>query len=389
MITPGKMSDLPLRIRAARRQRSGPRRTEQRFNALAFCAIIMMSIAWLLTGNHLMIPLIVFCALLMLWVFHISAALSKPDTVVILGHNSVAKLLTAMLTEKPLASRLPFQSPRHLHYRRISSVGEAEDVLKTARCEQVIVSESREMALAPMLTNWEGNPVRVVDGIGLLEKTLGRVPLEFLSTEAWYTSRVSRIPESVYHFLKRTSDIALAIIIGIIILPLIPLIALAIKLDSGGPVLYHQERVGLKSRIFHIHKFRTMCKDAERNGAVWAQIDDPRVTRLGRLLRRTRIDELPQVWNVIRGDMSFVGPRPERPQFTQFLEQEIPGYQLRNLVRPGLTGWAQVKFRYTSSLHDSRVKLEYDLYYLKHASLLLDIQILFRTVFVVLGMRGR
>jgi exopolysaccharide biosynthesis polyprenyl glycosylphosphotransferase len=192
-----------------------------------------------------------------------------------------------------------------------------------------------------------------------------------------------------YSLAKRALDLAFGIGLGLAILPVLPLIALAIKLDSAGPVLYSQQRVGLGGRVFRIYKFRTMRQDAERNGAVWAAEKDPRVTRIGRYMRLTRVDELPQLWNVLKGDMSFVGPRPERPEFTVQLAEALDGYDKRHAVRPGLTGWAQVCYRYTSSIKDTRSKVEYDLYYVKHASLLLDLTILRRTVGVVVGMRGR
>jgi lipopolysaccharide/colanic/teichoic acid biosynthesis glycosyltransferase len=146
--------------------------------------------------------------------------------------------------------------------------------------------------------------------------------------------------------------------------------------------------VGLGGEIFRIYKFRTMRQDAEAGGARWATHADPRITRCGRFMRKTRIDELPQLWNILNGSMTLVGPRPERPEFTVTLAREIPGYDLRHSVKPGLTGWAQVRYRYTSSIKDSRVKAEYDLYYVKFMSLRLDLKILLRTIGVVLGMKG-
>jgi lipopolysaccharide/colanic/teichoic acid biosynthesis glycosyltransferase len=187
---------------------------------------------------------------------------------------------------------------------------------------------------------------------------------------------------------KRAADIAFSVGVGLLVLPIIPLLALVIRLDSPGNPFYSQERVGLNGKVFRIHKFRSMRQDAEKNGAVWAQAADSRVTRTGRFLRLSRIDEIPQLWNVLRGDMTLIGPRPERPVFTSMLELEIPGYELRTLVKPGLTGWAQVSYRYTNSVLETRTKLEYDLYYVKYASIGLDIRILFRTIAVVIKMRG-
>jgi lipopolysaccharide/colanic/teichoic acid biosynthesis glycosyltransferase len=170
---------------------------------------------------------------------------------------------------------------------------------------------------------------------------------------------------------------------------LLPFIAAAIKLESPGPVFYRQMRAGQGGRPFQLLKFRTMIAGAEADGqARWARAIDARVTRVGRLLRRTRLDELPQLFNVLRGDMSLIGPRPERPELIAVLEQEIPFYRARLLVKPGLTGWAQVNYGYGRSVEDARVKLEYDLYYIKQQSIWLDLVILFRTVEVVLGMKG-
>jgi lipopolysaccharide/colanic/teichoic acid biosynthesis glycosyltransferase len=170
---------------------------------------------------------------------------------------------------------------------------------------------------------------------------------------------------------------------------LLPLVALAIKLDSPGPVFYSQERTGYRGRVFRVWKFRSMVAAAEADGrARWAKPGDPRVTRVGRALRASRLDELPQVLNVLRGEMSIVGPRPERPEFVAALEQQIPFYRARLLVKPGLTGWAQIKYRYGSTAQDALVKLQYDLYYVKHRSLLLDALIIARTIGVVVGLRG-
>ncbi|MGI8486464.1 MAG: sugar transferase [Thermomicrobiales bacterium] len=198
------------------------------------------------------------------------------------------------------------------------------------------------------------------------------------------------VPDSsrLYGLTKRALDLALVVVWAVVFAILTPVIALAIKLDSRGPVFYSQWRVGMNGREFRIYKFRSMHTHAERNGAVWAQESDPRVTGVGRFMRRTRIDELPQLWNVARGEMSFVGPRPERPEFTRLLERELPGYGYRQTVKPGLTGWAQIRYRYASSVQDSSMKLEYDLYYVRHRSLLFDFKILVLTVPVTLHLRG-
>ena len=189
-------------------------------------------------------------------------------------------------------------------------------------------------------------------------------------------------------FVRRLAEIAFCTALLALTLPLMLVTAVAIRLEGGGPVLFRQIRIGQHGAPFHVLKFRTMRTDAEPNGPVWATVNDPRITRIGALLRRSRIDELPQLLNVLRGDMSLVGPRPERPHFAELLAREIPGYHDRAAVKPGITGWAQVRFRYGSSVEDARRKLEYDLYYLRHRSLLLDLLILALTVRVVLSHQG-
>lgn len=188
---------------------------------------------------------------------------------------------------------------------------------------------------------------------------------------------------------KRAFDVVVSALMFVIALPAMVLVALAVKATSRGQVLYQQDRVGEGGRVFEIYKFRSMRADAEAGtGAVWARPDDPRVTPIGRFLRRSRLDELPQLWNVLRGDMSFVGPRPERPEFVGRLTEQIPFYGVRHFVRPGLTGWAQVRYAYGASVEDSLEKLQYDLFYIKHLSLVLDLYILVETVKIVLLRRG-
>lgn len=183
---------------------------------------------------------------------------------------------------------------------------------------------------------------------------------------------------------KRALDIAAAAALFVLCAPLILIAAIAIRIDSPGPVLYRQRRIGFGGREFDMFKFRSMVADAEKNGAQWASKNDCRVTRVGRILRKTRFDEIPQILNIFRGEMSFVGPRPERPEFVCLLEKEIPNYHLRHVVRPGLTGWAQVKYVYAASVEDARIKLQYDLHYIKHATIWLDVAIMLKTVRVVL-----
>jgi sugar transferase (PEP-CTERM system associated) len=230
--------------------------------------------------------------------------------------------------------------------------------------------------------------IRVEDATTTYERITGKILIDDLRPSWLIFSdgfRVSRLAR----WMKRGIDLALSIAMAILAIPAILLTAAAIALESGLPVLYCQERVGENGRTFTLCKFRSMRKDAEPAGKpVWAKDGDDRITRVGRFIRKTRLDELPQLWNVVRGDMSFVGPRPERPFFVAELAKEIPFYQQRHAVKPGITGWAQVKYRYGASIEDATEKLRYDLYYIKHLSIFFDLTIVFDTVKVVLFRKG-
>lgn len=184
-------------------------------------------------------------------------------------------------------------------------------------------------------------------------------------------------------------DIAFSLVLLLILFPILLIVAILVKITSEGPVFYQQIRTGEHGVPFAILKFRTMVKDAEKLGVKWAEKDDPRITKIGRFLRKTRLDELPQLINILRGDMSFIGPRPERPEFDETLSTSIPYWRLRYLVKPGLTGWAQVNFDYGASIEDSQEKLKYDLYYIKNFSFYLDLKIVFKTLQVVVFGKGR
>lgn len=243
--------------------------------------------------------------------------------------------------------------------------------------------------LATMLLQAKLRGQMIVDVRSFCEHILYRLPVSQISSE-WL------IKEDGFSFstrgslrrLKRALDLSAALGLLILTAPIMALAALAIRLESSGPIIYRQERVGFFSQKFTIYKFRSMRQDAEKNGAVWAAKADPRITKVGRFLRKTRIDELPQLWNVLKGEMSLIGPRPERPEFVQKLAKVIPFYNLRHAVKPGVTGWAQVSYPYGSSVEDARRKLEYDLYYVKNMSLLLDIHIILKTIGVILFPKG-
>jgi sugar transferase (PEP-CTERM system associated) len=251
----------------------------------------------------------------------------------------------------------------------------------------VALAEMRRAFPAEELVECRLQGINVEDWPTFYERQTGKILISNLRP-SWLIFADGFVKTDTTRIVKRAMDITLAFIGLVVTLPLMAVVACAIKLNSKGPVLFTQQRVGERGRIFVLKKFRSMSVDAEANGPVWAAACDPRVTRVGRWLRRTRLDELPQFWNVLAGDMSFVGPRPERPEFVATLQREIPFYMGRHSVRPGITGWAQVRHRYAASIEDSMEKLQYDLYYIKNLSPLLDLVILLSTLQVVLFTRG-
>ena len=229
--------------------------------------------------------------------------------------------------------------------------------------------------------------VSIEESASFYERLTGRVLLDMIRP-SWliFSSRGQRA--RINEFARIIMHRSVALIGALLSLPIAIITAILIKIDSRGPVFYKQERVGKNGRPFTLIKFRSMRVDAEKDGPVWAKTEDERTTRVGRIIRKIRVDEIPQFWSILRGDMNFVGPRPERPHFVAQLAQEIPFYEQRHLIPPGLTGWAQIKYPYGASIEDARQKLQYDLYYIKNQSLTLDATILFETVKTILFGRG-
>jgi len=255
--------------------------------------------------------------------------------------------------------------------------------------EEIVVALDDRRGAMPVkeLIQCKLDGLLITNGIGFFEDLTGKIMVEQVNPD-WIIYSTGFTIGRFGNFMKRGTDILLSLI-GLVLASLIMLVtAVAIKLESPGPVFYLQERVGLRGRVFKVIKFRSMRQDAEKDGAVWAMRNDTRVTRVGAFIRKVRIDELPQLWNVLKGDMSFVGPRPERPVFVKELERQIPYYSLRHNVMPGVTGWAQVCYPYGASVEDALRKLEYDLYYLKNVSFSMDLWIVFQTVKTVLFQKG-
>ena len=272
-------------------------------------------------------------------------------------------------------------------------IGTIEDIPAIVRAravERVVVSLSDARGKLPMDKLLEMK----LDGVtfdhlpSVYEQYTGKIAVDNLRpswlifSEGFRKSRIQRV-------VKRLTDVVCAAVGLVLALPIMTVTAIAVKMTSRGPIFYHQPRVGLRGHVFTVHKFRSMRDDAEKEtGAVWATANDNRVTSIGRFLRRTRLDELPQLWNVLRGDMSLVGPRPERPEFVHSLTRQIPFYGQRHTVRPGLTGWAQVRYTYGASSEDALEKLQYDLFYIKHMSFALDLFVLAKTVKTVIRAEG-
>jgi sugar transferase (PEP-CTERM system associated) len=268
---------------------------------------------------------------------------------------------------------------------------ELREITRDQRISKIIVALDDLRGALPTrdLVRLRVQGIEIEDAHSALAALTGRVWLRTVRP-SWFVFSTGFHRSKTTLLLKRIIDLAFGLLGTVLFSPIIALTAIAVRLDSKGPVLYRQSRVGITGKVFNLVKFRSMQLNAERDkGAQWAQEDDPRITRVGRFIRKYRLDELPQFFNVIRGEMSFVGPRPERPCFVEELREQIPYYDERHSVRPGITGWAQVEYGYGASVEDAFRKLEYDLFYLKHLSILFDIAIVFRTVRVVLFGAGR
>lgn len=271
----------------------------------------------------------------------------------------------------------------------IGATSDLEEITVREKIDRIVLSLKERRGQTPVrgLLHLKFAGVAVEDAHTVSEQIDGRIRLEHLSP-SWMILSEGFRKSALLLAAKRLLDVAASLVLLILTIPIIGLVAFAIWLESGSPVLFRQERIGLGGKPFQILKFRSMNHDAEEHGPKWATEGDQRVTSVGRVIRKLRLDELPQVVNVLRGEMSFVGPRPERAVFCRMLEGETPFYGLRYSVRPGITGWAQVKYQYGGSIEEAKTKLEYDLFYIKHLSLTLDLAILFETAKVVLWRRG-
>ena len=274
--------------------------------------------------------------------------------------------------------------------RVIGLTSDLGEIVRREGVDRIVVAQAERRGQFPteqLLQLSLSGDISIEEGAAFYERLTGRVSLDMMRP-SWliFSGRGRQAP--LNHFTRVAMHRIVAFIGALLSLPVAIITAILIKLDSPGPVLFKQERVGKNGRAFIIMKFRSMRVDAERDGPVWAKTGDDRTTRVGRIIRKIRVDEIPQFWNILKGDMNFVGPRPERQHFVEQLAQEIPYYEQRHLIAPGLTGWAQIKYPYGASIEDARQKLQYDLYYIKNQSLILDAAIMFETIKTILFSRG-
>ena len=370
--------------------------------ALILIALLYLAVPWLIVADGAFLPAAaIFLTGMLVWrvTFNRLATLqSFGERVLIVGTDATARTLARqILSQQDFPYEIvgfiavdPDRTGESISgIRVVGTPADIERIVATRDVDRIFVGLVDRRGRLPLgeLLRAKLRGVRVEDVNTVYERLTGKFLLEDLRPSWLIFSdgfRASRLTRQT----KRIFDIALAVAGLVFGAPFMLLTAIAVWLESGSPVLYRQERVGQNGRVFILYKFRSMRQDAEQGTPVWARNGDERVTRVGRIIRTTRLDELPQLWNVLRGDTSFVGPRPERPFFVAQLAAHIPFYEQRHAVKPGITGWAQVKYRYAASAEDALEKLRYDLYYVKHLSLPFDLTILFDTVKVVLFAKG-
>jgi exopolysaccharide biosynthesis polyprenyl glycosylphosphotransferase len=329
--------------------------------------------------------------------------MARPNSVLFVGGGNGVDEIVEILASDPqdyqilgvLAEEKPLpDAPADVSVARvIGSPRQLGEFLASRAVKIIVLAETS----GPSSLSAEGllqahlGPVEVIDVPEMYQRLKSRVPVDYIKDESWFlrTKGFALANNHLVGKIKRVFDIALGGAFFLVGLPLWPFIALLIKVESRGPVFYGQSRIGKNGIVFHLYKFRSMIERAESDEPVWAGKTDRRVTRVGRVLRKLHLDELPQLWNVLRGEMSLVGPRPERPEFVTALKRDIPFYALRHFVKPGLTGWAQINYPYAASTKDSKEKLEYDLYYISRMNPVFDLKILVETLFGVYSGRHR
>jgi exopolysaccharide biosynthesis polyprenyl glycosylphosphotransferase len=349
--------------------------------ALAVLLFYLIPAFGIAPKTTLLIFIVVFAVIEIFWRRFLNRAMAfggAPNRVLVIGDGAIATEIKKVLHENPqfgyaieaeIDEKTAYASPKE-----IKIATQREDV------NLIVISHKlkHEPALVAILYELFANGIAVTDLVNFYERIMRKVPLSGVQ-ETWFLENITQ-NVSFYDPLKRASEFVGALALGIVLLPFELLIALLVALTSRGPVIYRQVRVGEKGKNFTLYKFRTMRVDAEKDGAQWAVKNDQRTTPIGSLLRKSHLDELPQLWNVIRGDLSFVGPRPERPEFVTKLEARIPYYEARLFIKPGVTGWAQINHHADLTDKDVAEKLQYDIYYLKNRSPILDWAIILKTI---------
>ncbi len=367
-------------------------------------AIAFYAFPQLMLGRGIsIIALPLALALMVSWRVSIHWLLGHPDfgeRILIVGSGSLAVEVAREMLDRPdagyriagfVGTDAQLLGKSLINPRVIGLTTELDEVVRRENIDRIVVAMGERRGQLPtheLLQLSLAGKVNIEEGASFYERVTGRVSLNMIRP-SWLIfssrgrqARISGIVRNIVHRI-------VALIGGGVSLPIALVTAVLIKLDSPGPVFYKQERVGKNGVTFTLMKFRSMRVDAEKAGPVWASKDDDRTTRVGNIIRKLRIDEIPQFWNIFRGEMDFVGPRPERPHFVSQLAEEIPYYEQRHLIAPGLTGWAQIKYPYGASIEDARQKLQYDLFYIKNQSLVLDAIILFETIKIIIFGRGR
>jgi sugar transferase (PEP-CTERM system associated) len=363
--------------------------------AFLMAAISYVRPNYLLGGSSSALGLLILTVALVGWRIGFSWLVQLPilvERVYVLGTGERAQRLVQGLRQNPETGVEVASWTGKLEgaVTRESVGAHLMDVVHRQKVHRVIVAMPDRRGTIPMqeLLKLRMQGIKIEEATSWLEKMSGKIEVENLYP-SWLIFGDGFRRSTIFIAVRRVLSTFISLIGLVLTLPLLPCIMLAIRLDSEGPVFYTQTRVGKAGKLFKVVKFRTMRQDAEAaNGPQWAGNNDPRVTRVGKFLRTTRLDEIPQMWCVLKGDMAFVGPRPERPEFIALLSQEIPFYGVRHMVRPGVTGWAQIKYKYGSTIEDAREKLQYDLFYIKNASIGLDLLIMFQTIKTVLLRRG-
>jgi exopolysaccharide biosynthesis polyprenyl glycosylphosphotransferase len=315
------------------------------------------------------------------------------ERVIFLGCSPITKQIASHLEQHPEKGLTPLgflDDSNACNGQWLGKISDLGQVAERLHPDRIVVGlrERRSALPVTQLLELRLSGIRIEDALNTYEMAFERIPIEELHPSQLIFSSRELGPSRAASILQSVYSTAIAAVAAVAAAPLMLLVAALVKLTSPGPALIRQQRVGKNNRVFTLYKFRSMIRDAEANGAVWATRDDPRVTTLGRWLRKLRLDELPQLFNVLKGDMSIVGPRPERPELIADLEKQIPYYRQRHCIKPGITGWAQIKHGYSDTVEQNAVKLEYDLYYIKNLAPALDAVIMFHTAKVMLLSRG-